>query len=61
MLFVDLGACPLLKDPPNGYVFVRPDGTIATYSCVNNSFTLIGAMTVNCVNGTWSSPPPKCV
>jgi len=55
-----IGTCPLLSDPLNGYVFVRPDGTIAMYSCVAN-YTLIGAGTVHCKNGAWSSPPPKCI
>ena len=52
--------CEALNDPDNGRVYRFPDGTTAIFSC-KNGFTTVGESTLHCVNGNWSSSPPKCV
>ena len=52
--------CSSLSDPDNGQVFEISDGNTAVYLC-NKGFTRIGESVLHCVNGKWSSPPPRCV
>ena len=52
--------CLPLNNPENGQVYQPPDGTTAIFSC-NNGFTKMGKSVLHCVNGNWSSSPPKCI
>ena len=52
--------CEPLSDPDNGRVHQFPDGITAVFTC-KNGFTTVGESILHCVNGKWSSSPPKCV
>ena len=42
-------------------VTVRYEGGVASFECVNNSYTLIGPSTRQCLrNGNWSGSIPSC-
>ena len=51
--------CPPLSDPDNGKMYIISDGTVALFTC-NNGFATVGNSYLQCINGVWSSPPPKC-
>ena len=51
--------CPALSDPKNGSVFIILNGKAAVFTC-NSGFTIIGSSYLQCNNGKWSFPPPKC-
>ena len=51
--------CVELKDPDNGKVFFYPGGTIAIFTC-HSGFTTIGNPFLQCIDGKWNFPPPKC-
>ena len=59
LFLVELIVCPPLKDPDNGKVFIYPGGTIAIFTC-HSGFTTIGNPFLQCIDGKWNSPPPKC-
>ena len=40
----------------------RYEGGVATYECVNDSYTLIGPLTRQCLsNGNWNGTVPSCI
>ena len=51
--------CPAISDPDNGKVFIISDGETAIFAC-NNGFVTIGNSRLQCIDGKWSSSPPKC-
>jgi len=55
----DIQPCSQLNDPPNGRVFVFPDGNSAVFTC-NSGYTTNDPQFVECISGKWSSPPPTC-
>ena len=55
----EIEKCPTLSDPENGKVFIISDGRVAIFTC-NNNFTKTGDSYLQCINGIWSSPSPKC-
>lgn len=59
-MFTALKKCPVLSDPENGEIFFFPDGQTAIFTC-KSGYTIKGNSYLQCVNGVWSSPPPKCL
>ena len=51
--------CPALSAPENGYVHIILNGNAAVFTC-NNGYVRIGNSYLECKNGKWTSPPPKC-
>ena len=54
--------CPRLSHPLNGRVVVEGTGFTSTaqFNC-NSGYRLVGSDFLVClVNGSWSSPPPRC-
>ena len=51
--------CPTLSDPDSGRVFIISNGRVAIFTC-NDGFVTEGNSYLQCINGVWSSPPPKC-
>ena len=51
--------CPPLVDPENGKVFIFSNGEVALFIC-DPSYVIMGNPYLRCVNGAWSSIPPKC-
>ena len=52
-------ACPALTNPKNGEVYINNKQDKAIFVC-DQGFELVGDGTVSCVNGGWSSSPPRC-
>jgi len=52
--------CPPLNDPDNGKVYQFPDGSTAIVTCKSGYITS-GQSFMQCINGKWSSSPPKCL
>lgn len=59
LLLTEIEKCPTLSDPDNGKVFIISNGRIAIFTC-NSGFVTVGNSFVQCINGIWSSPSPKC-
>ena len=57
---LDIKKCPLLSDSDNGKVYIVSDGRIAIITCKSN-FVITGNSYLQCVDGKWSSPVPKCL
>ena len=56
--FIEIKVCQKLSKPDNGNMFmISPDTAI--FTC-NSGFTTIGNSYLQCKDGKWSSPPPKC-
>ena len=54
-------ACPTNVVISNGNAQISEDGRSVTYQCADN-FKLVGAAAAECKqDGTWTSPPPKCI
>ena len=52
--------CPTNLVIPNGYAKFSKDGRSITYHCVGD-LKVIGSSSAECqLDGTWSSPLPKC-
>ena len=58
-ILIESDKCPALSDPDNGKVFIVSDGKVAIFTC-SSGFVIIGNSYLQCINGVWSSPPPKC-
>ena len=58
-LYIEIEKCPTLNDPDNGKVYVVSDGTVAIFTC-DNGFIKTGDSYMQCINGKWTSAPPKC-
>ena len=59
LFLIEIEKCPTLSDPDNGKMFVISDGRVTIFTC-KNGFVTIGNSYLQCINGIWSSPPPKC-
>ena len=59
LFLVEVIVCKHLNDPDNGKVYIYPGGTIAIFTC-HSGFITIGIPYLQCIDGKWSSPPPKC-
>ena len=59
LFLVEVIECDKLKDPDNGMVFFIQPGKIAVFTC-HSGFTTIGNSYLQCINGKWNTPPPKC-
>ena len=54
---IEIKSCPPLHDPDNGMVYIF--GKDAIFTC-KSGFTILGNSHLECTNGEWSSPLPKC-
>ena len=52
--------CPALSAPVNGNFYIILNGNAAIFTC-NSGFTVLGKSYLECKNGKWTSPPPKCL
>ena len=59
LFLVEVIVCDKLKDPDNGMVFYFNAGKTAIFTC-HSGFTTIGNSYLQCIDGRWNSPPPKC-
>ena len=58
LIEINIPTCLKLEDPDNGKVFyISP--TTAIFSC-NSGFITLGNPFLQCFDGKWNSPPPKC-
>ena len=54
-------ACPRVKAPKNGRVYIVDNGNTAIFIC-NQKFRLVGNIQAFCVDGKWSPvTPPTCL
>ena len=58
-LYIEIIKCPAVLDPDNGKVFIISDGEVAIFTC-NSGFVTVGNSHLQCIDGKWNSPPPKC-
>lgn len=59
LLYTETSECPAISDPDNGKVFIISNGQTAVFAC-NNGFVTVGNSQLQCIDGKWSSSPPKC-
>ena len=59
LFLIENDKCLPLSDPDNGKVYIILNGKVAIFTC-NDGFVTVGNPYLQCIDGKWNSPPPKC-